>query len=51
MNIGMIAKWFYDNNFLVREDVNQDRLKHLVFTAACSLGIDEEVNIEEYVVR
>lgn len=51
MNIGMIAKWFYDNNFLIREDVNQDRLKHLVFTAAASLGIDEEVNIEDRVVN
>lgn len=47
MNVGMLAKWFYDNNFLVREDVNQDRLKSLVFCAACSLGLDEEVIIED----
>lgn len=51
MNIGMIAKWFYDNNFLVREDVNQDRLKSLVFTSACSLGLDDEVIIEDRVVK
>lgn len=46
MRIGMIAKWFYDNNFLVREDSLQDRLKYLVFTSACCLGIDEKVNID-----
>lgn len=51
MNIGMIAKWFYDNNFLVREDMNQDRIKSLVFTAACSLGIDSEVTIEDRSVK
>lgn len=51
MNIGMIAKWFYDNNFLVREDLQQDRLKTLVFTAACSLGLEDEVVIEDRIVK
>ena len=46
MTVGMIAKWFYDNNILVREDTLQDRLKQLVFTAACCLGLEEDFKID-----
>lgn len=46
MNTNMIAKWFFDNNFKVREQ-KDDRIKYLTFTAAASLGIDEKIIIDD----